>query len=158
MRDGNRRGIMTNIIKQLLVFWDLFSLENLQLDKWIWHHHWAGDKLAHFSLVCSLRPLDSSLSAKRSFHSYSQSLTIFNSNCFLVFQLAWYSPSVPFWPLQLCLPRSPLLFQGYSFLPSLLTPAQCSLYPRHVEFKENGVKSWLRILVETMKRKLYTEN
>ena len=57
MWDGNRKGIMIIIIKQLLVFWDLFPLASLQFNKWIWHHYWAGDKLALFPLVYLLRPL-----------------------------------------------------------------------------------------------------
>lgn len=47
---------------------DLFSLESLQFNKWAWHHHWAGDKLAHFPLVYLPRPLGSAFWLKRSFH------------------------------------------------------------------------------------------
>lgn len=60
---------MIIIIKQLPVFWNLFSLESLQFNKWIRCHHWAGNKLAHFPLWYLPRPLDSSLQPKKSFHS-----------------------------------------------------------------------------------------
>lgn len=94
-RGGNRKGIMIVIvIKQLLVFWDLFSLESLQFNKWAWHRHWAGRRLAHFPLVCLPRPPGSALSLKRSVHKLRSPTFRFTQEVLCLFP-AWLVLPLP---------------------------------------------------------------
>lgn len=108
MRDGNRKGIMIIVIKQSLVFWDLFSLESLQFNKWIWHHHWAGNKLAHFPLVYLLRPRQAPLcSLKEAFTNYLRSPTFCLALKVLsVFLACLVLSLLPFWLHSFAIPRS----------------------------------------------------
>lgn len=93
-----QEGYCDNYDKTVTVFWLLFSLESLQLNKWIWHHNSAGNKLALFPSLYLRRTLASSLGLKATFTNYSWSPTLFFllKRCFLFVQLCEFSLTFSF--------------------------------------------------------------